>query len=229
MTFLEKLGCYAARMRATPTEAEFVLWGWLQYETPEWHFQSIQCPYILDFYCPQRRLGVEVDGRYHSTPEQSALDAKRTEYLRETYGISITRYTNHQVCTRVLYVGAELGYDWSTRPVKTPEHDRTIALPWRMCTGDVDALGRSFRNEAAKSQKETIQVRLQRLGITQDEWNRMRARITAPAKNKITLPREIPQRVQNRAAADKIRADYERFIQGREQTTARGLAAQKSP
>ena len=39
-------------------------------------------PYILDFYCAQARLAVEIDGRTHWSQEQAAHDARRDAYFR---------------------------------------------------------------------------------------------------------------------------------------------------
>ena len=38
-------------------------------------------PYILDFYCPEARLAVEIDGSAHGHPDQIRHDATRNEWL----------------------------------------------------------------------------------------------------------------------------------------------------
>ena len=38
-------------------------------------------PYILDFYCAEVRLAVEIDGQSHWSAEQEAHDARRDAYL----------------------------------------------------------------------------------------------------------------------------------------------------
>ncbi|MES2860931.1 MAG: endonuclease domain-containing protein [Pseudomonadota bacterium] len=38
-------------------------------------------PYVIDFYCPEARMAVEVDGQQHGDADQSAHDARRTEWL----------------------------------------------------------------------------------------------------------------------------------------------------
>jgi very-short-patch-repair endonuclease len=40
-------------------------------------------PYILDFYCPEARLAVEIDGQSHWSPEQEAHDARRDAWFQE--------------------------------------------------------------------------------------------------------------------------------------------------
>ena len=50
-------------------------------------------PYILDFYCAQARLVVEVDGGQHSEGDSLRHDTVRTGYL-EAHGLRILRFTN---------------------------------------------------------------------------------------------------------------------------------------
>ena len=38
-------------------------------------------PYILDFYCDEARLAVEIDGASHEDPDRMRHDCRRTEWL----------------------------------------------------------------------------------------------------------------------------------------------------
>jgi very-short-patch-repair endonuclease len=49
--------------------------------------------WILDFYCPELHLAVEVDGSQHFLQEQSEKDEERTIKLH-AIGISLLRFTN---------------------------------------------------------------------------------------------------------------------------------------
>jgi very-short-patch-repair endonuclease len=53
--------------------------------------------YILDFYCPEYRLGVEVDGSIHDIVEVQERDKNRTAVLLECVGITIVRFTNEEI------------------------------------------------------------------------------------------------------------------------------------
>lgn len=55
--------------------------------------------YVLDFYCPKARLGIELDGSQHFTSEGMQSDANRTAFLAER-GIEIIRFTNHEINTQ---------------------------------------------------------------------------------------------------------------------------------
>jgi very-short-patch-repair endonuclease len=52
--------------------------------------------YILDFYCPQAKPGIEVDGSSHFRKSGIRSDEKRTLHM-EAYGIQIVRFTNNEV------------------------------------------------------------------------------------------------------------------------------------
>ena len=50
-------------------------------------------PYIFDFYCPEGRLVVEVDGGQHFDEANLIDDVRRTQYL-EAHGLKVLRFTN---------------------------------------------------------------------------------------------------------------------------------------
>jgi very-short-patch-repair endonuclease len=52
---------------------------------------------IVDFYIPSLKLVVEVDGGYHSTPEQIEKDKKKDQYLTKVRNFRVLRLTNEQV------------------------------------------------------------------------------------------------------------------------------------
>jgi leucyl-tRNA synthetase len=52
--------------------------------------------FIVDFYCAQAKLCIEVDGAAHLEPSQKEYDAARTAYLEEL-GYSMIRFTNDDV------------------------------------------------------------------------------------------------------------------------------------
>ena len=53
-------------------------------------------PYIADFYCPECRLIVELDGGRHEGPLEIERDEARTTYLKEL-GIRVMRFENRAV------------------------------------------------------------------------------------------------------------------------------------
>lgn len=95
VTFLER--CRA--MRRTATSAEALLWPFLrdrQLAGAKFRRQHQYGPYVLDFFCAERRLAIEVDGDTHGEADQMTRDAARTRYL-VTNGIREMRFTNREV------------------------------------------------------------------------------------------------------------------------------------
>src|SRR5437762_1695301 len=58
-------------------------------------------PYIVDFYCPECRVIVELDGAPHFEADEQEYDAERTNYLEEL-GMKVIRFEN-----RTLYEDTE--------------------------------------------------------------------------------------------------------------------------
>jgi very-short-patch-repair endonuclease len=53
-------------------------------------------PYILDFYCPDAHLAVELDGDSHALGKQESRDEIRTDYLASR-NLRVLRFTNREV------------------------------------------------------------------------------------------------------------------------------------
>ena len=51
---------------------------------------------IVDFYCHQAKLAIEIDGSQHLKPKQTELDAKRSERLHKL-GFDVLRFTNTDI------------------------------------------------------------------------------------------------------------------------------------
>lgn len=60
------------------------------------HRQKPVGDYIADFYCPEAKLVVEVDGDYHARVEASGNDKVRDEIMRNL-GITVLRFKNDEV------------------------------------------------------------------------------------------------------------------------------------
>ena len=87
-------------LRTNGTIAEATLWQMLksrQIEGFKFRRQFGIGPYILDFYCPELRLCIELDGQPHFTPEGYEYDLHRTEYLNRFHGIQVMRFENIDV------------------------------------------------------------------------------------------------------------------------------------
>ncbi len=85
------------RKQTTPTEKR--LWFVLRDRRLEGMKFRRQHPfgrYVLDFYCMEHKLCIEIDGGIHHKPDQIAQDQERTEYL-QAHHIRVLRFTNQDV------------------------------------------------------------------------------------------------------------------------------------
>jgi very-short-patch-repair endonuclease len=76
------LAAYAYQQRMSPTSSELVLWRALRSSQQGVAFrrQVVLCErFIADFFAPEARLVIEVDGGYHA--RRSAADASRERKL----------------------------------------------------------------------------------------------------------------------------------------------------
>jgi very-short-patch-repair endonuclease len=89
---------YRAReLRRNTTKAEERLWRQLRSRNIEGLKFRRQHPvgsFIVDFYCPQSKLIIEVDGGSHA--DQQEYDQQRTEWL-QARGYRVIRFTNDDV------------------------------------------------------------------------------------------------------------------------------------
>ena len=92
----------AAELRKNMTIAEKVLWQQLrnnQIDGLKFRRQHPVDIFILDFYCHERKLAIEVDGGIHNQMDQKEWDENRKFELNE-FGIKVLRFTNEDVIDR---------------------------------------------------------------------------------------------------------------------------------
>lgn len=58
--------------------------------------QHVIQPYIVDFYCHEIGLVIELDADQHNTEDGRTYDVERTQFL-EALGLTVVRYWNHEV------------------------------------------------------------------------------------------------------------------------------------
>ncbi len=86
-------------LRNNATAAEATLWGFLkkgQIDGLKFRRQHSVGEYVLDFYCPAKRLNIELDGGIHNEVMHDVHDEQRTNYLN-ALGITVLRYSNEVV------------------------------------------------------------------------------------------------------------------------------------
>ena len=98
------------RLRKNATDAERKLWSILRSRRmaglkffPQYSVGS----YILDFYCPELRLAIEVDGGQHAAVYGQRHDAHHDSYFREL-NIRVIRFWNNNVLQNIEGVGKRI-------------------------------------------------------------------------------------------------------------------------
>ncbi|WP_236018863.1 endonuclease domain-containing protein [Geomonas propionica] len=94
----ENLRDFARSLRGNQTDAENLLWLLLRNRQLGFKFRR-QHPiagYILDFFCHEAGLCIELDGGQHNSYAAAARDKHRTEKLA-TLGICVIRFWDHEV------------------------------------------------------------------------------------------------------------------------------------
>ena len=84
-------------LRKRQTLTERILWQQLKGEKLEgcrFFRQFSVGPYIIDFYCPKKRLAIELDGNQHLQYQE--YDQERTLYFNSK-NIRVLRFWNHQI------------------------------------------------------------------------------------------------------------------------------------
>lgn len=90
-------------LRREQTPAERVLWEALRDRRLDHLKFRRQVPmdiFILDFYCRDLKLIVELDGAIHAEPSQAAHDQNRDAYL-QSLGCTILRFPNDAISTGI--------------------------------------------------------------------------------------------------------------------------------
>ena len=92
------------------TDAEKLLWSKIrrkQLKGFQFYRQKIIGNYIADFYCPELKLVIEVDGGQHYSAEGRESDRMRDAYLTGA-GITVVRFSDGDVLTKLEAVLEEI-------------------------------------------------------------------------------------------------------------------------
>jgi len=104
---LDVLAPRARLMRRSPTHAEAILWRAVRGKQLGFRFrrQVILGPYVVDFFVPESKLVVEVDGPIHN--ERREEDQRRDNTLR-ALGYQILRFENARIIHELPIVLSEI-------------------------------------------------------------------------------------------------------------------------
>ena len=164
--------------------------------------------YVVDFFCDEHKLVIEMDGAVHSEPQQAKKDKTRDAYLRST-GMTVLRLSNKDfmanteralqqiasVCNPPSTLGTRehlgrsrgVGGEGSgSRYVDIPGFCRSATLEEIRKHGHVLTPGRYVGAEAAEDDDEPFEEKMNRLAATlreqQDEAAKVDAAIASNLK-----------------------------------------------
>ncbi len=107
---IRELSPFRKDLRNNGTSAEATMWSLLkkrQVLGMKFRRQHSVANFILDFYCPEKKLAIELDGAHHYTPEGIEKDKNRDAYL-ELHGIKTIRFENKRVFEEPSWVIREI-------------------------------------------------------------------------------------------------------------------------
>ncbi|MCX6792610.1 MAG: endonuclease domain-containing protein [Candidatus Falkowbacteria bacterium] len=90
---------FVRELRKLQTPSENSLWQLLRNRkllNLKFHRQYIVVGFIIDFYCPALKLGIEVDGGIHKLKDSIIYDKERESIIKQ-YNISILRFSNKSI------------------------------------------------------------------------------------------------------------------------------------
>ena len=97
-----KLKNRRAELRNKQTPQEVLLWSRLRREQLGLKFRRQHSigGYIADFYCPKKKLIIEIDGSQHFKKDTEEYDKVRSDYFKGI-NIKVFRFTNAEINTNM--------------------------------------------------------------------------------------------------------------------------------
>ena len=116
-----KLKALAAQLRSRGTKSEILLWNQLkggQLNGLRFIRQKPIGDFIVDFYCKEVGLVIELDGLSHQCNEVMDLDERKQSYL-ESIGLKVIRFEDEEVIRDIRNVMRVIEYtSLSLKPLK---------------------------------------------------------------------------------------------------------------
>ena len=105
----------ARELRKNMTPQEKKLWyQFLSHYPIRFYKQRSILSFIVDFYCSEARLVIEVDGAQHYSSQGMAYDRERSIMFQE-FGLKVIRFSNHRIDNEFDEVCKEIDREIKTR------------------------------------------------------------------------------------------------------------------
>ncbi|HKY54403.1 MAG TPA: vitamin B12 dependent-methionine synthase activation domain-containing protein, partial [Anaerolineales bacterium] len=144
-------------LRKNATDAEQLLWKILRnrgFHDAKFRRRHPKAGFILDFYCHEAKLCVELDGSQHNEGEQVKYDEVRTRILKEQHGIQVIRFWNSDVLNKTENI---LNVLWDLLDERLPANS-LIPNPSSVGEGDSDTLLPSGEGLGMRAKQHEIAV-----------------------------------------------------------------------
>ena len=106
--YQHRLVGHARELRKRQTKEERKLWYTFLNSLPvKFVRQKPIGQYIVDFYCAEAKLAIELDGSQHYAAADEGYDSQRNLFLNEQ-GITVVRYSNLQIARQYSSVKADI-------------------------------------------------------------------------------------------------------------------------
>jgi very-short-patch-repair endonuclease len=139
----------ARRLRQDSTNVERRLWYRLrngQIDGHQFRRQHPAGPYVLDFYCPQLRLGIELDGGQHNLAGESRRDRERDSWFAMR-GVTVLRFWNSDVTENMTGVLEKIS-------IVATEVSQNAMTPVRRCRAQLPREGDGTSNRPPATESE---------------------------------------------------------------------------
>lgn len=102
---------FKKNLRNNSTKEETILWHYLKSKKlgAKFHRQQGIGKYIVDFYCPSKKLIIKLDGGQHNKDENYKYDKTRNKYLK-SLGLKILRIGNYEITENIDGVLEEISH-----------------------------------------------------------------------------------------------------------------------
>src|SRR3546814_1508172 len=87
LPFDDEAKTFIRNLRRNATDAEHLVWSYVRSRRlhgQKFRRQQAMGPYVLDFYCHDLKLAIELDGGQHNEAEQVARDLRRDADRKST-------------------------------------------------------------------------------------------------------------------------------------------------